>query len=127
AHTIYILSLSSYAALHHTQYTTHSSFFFQAEYGIRDPNVTGVQKCALPILHHRTGGHPSAAFVSGQEMERRCSLYPDFWRQPVPGNVWPVPPDRCSKLYCSSHRWYPAKVYAQCGYGIFRCDNNNGQ
>ena len=51
-----------------------------------------------------------------------------FWRQPVPWKMfWPVPPDRCSKLYCSSHRWYPAKVYAQCGYGIFRCDNNNGQ
>src|SRR5574342_1123584 len=24
-------------------------FFFQAEYGIRDPVVTGVQTCALPI------------------------------------------------------------------------------
>src|SRR5699024_12150443 len=27
-----------------------SSFFFQAEDGIRDRNVTGVQTCALPIL-----------------------------------------------------------------------------
>src|SRR5699024_12008828 len=26
------------------------SFFFQAEDGIRDRNVTGVQTCALPIL-----------------------------------------------------------------------------
>src|SRR5207247_5510684 len=26
-------------------------FFFQAEDGIRDPLVTGVQTCALPILH----------------------------------------------------------------------------
>src|SRR5207249_6275747 len=26
-------------------------FFFQAEDGIRDRNVTGVQTCALPILH----------------------------------------------------------------------------
>src|SRR5699024_11900868 len=32
------------------------SFFFQAEDGIRDRNVTGVQTCALPILHfgHQT-------------------------------------------------------------------------
>src|SRR5688572_33417160 len=29
-------------------------FFFQAEDGIRDLTVTGVQTCALPIL----GGHP---------------------------------------------------------------------
>src|SRR5699024_10489821 len=27
-------------------------FFFQAEDGIRDRNVTGVQTCALPILIH---------------------------------------------------------------------------
>src|SRR5256884_1634717 len=29
-------------------------FFFQAEDGIRDVAVTGVQTCALPISHHRT-------------------------------------------------------------------------
>src|SRR2546427_8828362 len=32
-------------------------FFFQAEDGIRDLTVTGVQTCALPIcLHHRLPG-----------------------------------------------------------------------
>src|SRR5438105_15694297 len=30
-------------------------FFFQAEDGIRDPLVTGVQTCALPILHYSPG------------------------------------------------------------------------
>src|SRR5699024_12368907 len=30
-------------------------FFFQAEDGIRDRNVTGVQTCALPIYHPRCG------------------------------------------------------------------------
>src|SRR5699024_11701085 len=30
--------------------TPSDSFFFQAEDGIRDRNVTGVQTCALPIL-----------------------------------------------------------------------------
>src|SRR5207249_5615329 len=29
-------------------------FFFQAEDGIRDRNVTGVQTCALPIYHLRS-------------------------------------------------------------------------
>src|SRR5207249_8463858 len=36
-------------------------FFFQAEDGIRDRNVTGVQTCALPISgrrHHRGGRAP---------------------------------------------------------------------
>src|SRR2546427_1344013 len=31
-------------------------FFFQAEDGIRDLTVTGVQTCALPISHGRGGG-----------------------------------------------------------------------
>src|SRR6266513_3980431 len=31
-------------------------FFFQAEGGIRDRNVTGVQTCALPILGKETRG-----------------------------------------------------------------------
>src|SRR2546430_6514574 len=30
-------------------------FFFQAEDGIRDLTVTGVQTCALPILNHGQG------------------------------------------------------------------------
>src|SRR2546430_6386175 len=31
------------------QYTSHPAIFFQAEDGIRDLTVTGVQTCALPI------------------------------------------------------------------------------
>src|SRR5438132_1034812 len=34
---------------------TFSSFFFQAEDGIRDHCVTGVQTCALPIWRRRSG------------------------------------------------------------------------
>src|SRR3712207_8970775 len=34
--------------------TTNGSFFFQAEDGIRDIGVTGVQTCALPISRRRT-------------------------------------------------------------------------
>src|SRR5256885_5819272 len=33
----------------------HVFFFFQAEDGIRDYKVTGVQTCALPICHTRSG------------------------------------------------------------------------
>src|SRR5437762_13700315 len=34
-------------------------FFFQAEDGIRDTSVTGVQTCALPILRARPTGRGS--------------------------------------------------------------------
>src|SRR6202158_70842 len=36
-------------------------FFFQAEDGIRDPVVTGVQTCALPIW---IGSRPSSSLIS---------------------------------------------------------------
>src|SRR5690606_40266051 len=35
------------------------SFFFQAEDGIRDFHVTGVQTCALPIYHRAGVGRPA--------------------------------------------------------------------
>src|SRR5256886_6414616 len=37
-------------------------FFFQAEDGIRDLTVTGVQTCALPISSRRSVGSPPEAF-----------------------------------------------------------------
>src|SRR5437016_9872737 len=39
-------------------------FFFQAEDGIRDWSVTGVQTCALPIYACRGGGRGGAAGLS---------------------------------------------------------------
>src|SRR5438093_12945078 len=36
-------------------------FFFQAEDGIRDWSVTGVQTCALPISHRGPGRHRQPA------------------------------------------------------------------
>src|SRR6266852_5896066 len=36
-----------------------SLFFFQADDGIRDATVTGVQTCALPISHRRRAGCPA--------------------------------------------------------------------
>src|SRR5699024_11574488 len=45
-------------------------FFFQAEDGIRDRNVTGVQTCALPIfpaLEHDCAGRRGVAHVRAQE------------------------------------------------------------
>src|SRR5690625_7695642 len=59
------------------------SFFFQAEDGIRDGHVTGVQTCALPIS-------PWAS-----EPRRRCS---GIWAS---SGTWP-PPARRSWPSCGS-------------------------
>src|SRR5207249_6886916 len=42
-------------------------FFFQAEDGIRDRNVTGVQTCALPICWHDSREIPGVTY-SAQEV-----------------------------------------------------------
>src|SRR5437868_15183077 len=70
-------------------------FFFQAEDGIRDRNVTGVQTCALPILHahplevrniadeirargrqHRVRVHALESVSASRELAERCGVKP---------------------------------------------------
>src|SRR6266536_4294947 len=53
---------------------THLYFFFQAEDGIRDPLVTGVQTCALPISGCRArDGRESPARGEKRRPARRDS------------------------------------------------------
>src|SRR5690625_7316839 len=55
-------------------------FFFQAEDGIRDGHVTGVQTCALPISRSGTAaaaavpdrGHSAGATATGPHRRRCC-------------------------------------------------------
>src|SRR5437870_7536399 len=47
------LSYNHYYYYHHYLYIFCFFFFFQAEDGIRDGHVTGVQTCALPICSRR--------------------------------------------------------------------------
>src|SRR5207249_5368486 len=47
----------------------HLIFFFQAEDGIRDRNVTGVQTCALPICEGLAGADPIALGHAVEEAE----------------------------------------------------------
>src|SRR3712207_5550418 len=49
-------------------------FFFQAEDGIRDIGVTGVQTCALPILS-RAGRGPPAPSRPGRQADTGSSSY----------------------------------------------------
>src|SRR5207253_5202688 len=44
-------------------------FFFQAEDGIRDGHVTGVQTCALPISLDQVGGLDEAFFHFCEDMD----------------------------------------------------------
>src|SRR2546429_8060461 len=49
-------------------------FFFQAEDGIRDVAVTGVQTCALPILFPRRGRNPRLDLAATLQTGRRALL-----------------------------------------------------
>src|SRR5437868_15479301 len=46
-------------------------FFFQAEDGIRDRNVTGVQTCALPICADGRGGRWGNATLVALRLQRK--------------------------------------------------------
>src|SRR5882762_11589347 len=51
-------------------------FFFQAEDGIRDSSVTGVQTCALPILAHRDSVNSlSCTIVTSLPIRRKTSRH----------------------------------------------------
>src|SRR6266536_5606534 len=76
-------------------------FFFQAEDGIRDPLVTGVQTCALPIY-----------FVQ-RVAEVRTGLAPD-----TPVEVWFQDEMRIGQKYKLTYRWArkgsrPRAIYDQ--------------
>src|SRR5205823_8778187 len=57
-------------------------FFFQAEDGIRDKLVTGVQTCALPISGDDVVWDPSRR---GLVIARRESLHMTLWRTTLEG------------------------------------------
>src|SRR5437868_10150987 len=56
-------------------------FFFQAEDGIRDRNVTGVQTCALPILKSRGRGRGGGRVAPGRRLQARGRRL--YERQPL--------------------------------------------
>src|SRR5699024_11678376 len=72
-----------------------SLFFFQAEDGIRDRNVTGVQTCALPILKPGERMAPfsercsisGGSSATGQTLLIRPSAITTAWSS---RNSWPV-------------------------------------
>src|SRR2546422_8238474 len=75
--------------------TSSLFFFFQAEDGIRDVAVTGVQTCALPIfaessraavmVHPNTGNNTSPSSIATadtrEEISTAISASADTWRE----------------------------------------------
>src|SRR2546430_5737291 len=63
-------------------------FFFQAEDGIRDLTVTGVQTCALPILWMPTGS--TATWARSWKFTRSCpAASTSCWSGSWPGSELP--------------------------------------
>src|SRR5207237_7846039 len=62
--------------------TTMFFFFFQAEDGIRDSSVTGVQTCALPICLTKDPSYPGIADDYRRTLKIFESLKPDVWLTP---------------------------------------------
>src|SRR5947209_10814318 len=58
-------------------------FFFQAEDGIRDIGVTGVQTCALPIWSTRRATSPSSTASTARSASTRPGASRSAWRRPA--------------------------------------------
>src|SRR5579885_214867 len=54
--------------------------FFQAEDGIRDRNVTGVQTCALPIFHRGPRKHDRRSSDQDSRLAHQQAECPGRWR-----------------------------------------------
>src|SRR6266446_8879777 len=72
---------------------SHSRFFFQAEDGIRDYKVTGVQTCALPIFQrHQCCTRPPTATQSSKLPAGPSSSCMPYWPWIITGGLMmPVP------------------------------------
>src|SRR5229473_1978520 len=59
--------------------TFRHAFFFQAEDGIRDKLVTGVQTCALPISSCQPGDRACAVYSNGTFEPGRPRMWRAWW------------------------------------------------
>ena len=84
-------------------------FFFQAEDGIRDDLVTGVQTCALPILQQG-----DKTFFVSKSFETYGGLTPLTSGISIPSFVvlrCPAAAQRCLKVYKIQQRGYPREIF----------------
>src|SRR2546430_8516979 len=86
-------------------------FFFQAEDGIRDLTVTGVQTCALPISGDDVVVEPDEPFQDGEHEHQRVLGHGDRVGAPVVGDGYPRLPCR---LYIDAVRSEERRVGKEC-------------
>src|SRR5207253_7408272 len=80
-------------------------FFFQAEDGIRDGHVTGVQTCALPIWSGAAASCRRAPCAPSRPAERPARA-PGWWTAPPRArpSARPAPPPRRARRTRSEER-----------------------
>src|SRR5438876_4095891 len=79
-------------------------FFFQAEDGIRDGRVTGVQTCALPIYYRRAAGAAVVHRFGGARNARRDGARNSRGRLTARGRSKPTKnPGHGEKSWCDFH------------------------
>src|SRR2546422_5733638 len=93
-------------------------FFFQAEDGIRDVAVTGVQTCALPIYVRQSGGRSADART--QAVTGAPS--PPIWGEPIRGSSLDA---KCSATDRKSTRLNSSHGYIS--YAVFCLKKKNKQ
>src|SRR5258707_2704952 len=92
----------------------HCFFFFQAEDGIRDIGVTGVQTCALPILFFSRGHGPRSNASRAAPAARSMSA---AWASATLKNSSSVPESMTSILAAEdgvTHRSEERRVGKEC-------------
>src|SRR5688500_20321346 len=87
-------------------------FFFQAEDGIRDYKVTGVQTCALPILKSST--NRPAAILSAVLIAMVSTCCRTSGAQRTPGIVQPGAPGESSRTITADKRSEERRVGKEC-------------
>src|SRR5256885_4707743 len=89
---IYLRCYLNIESFRSVDYVAHNIFFFfQAEDGIRDYKVTGVQTCALPISTSTSRGRESPpACRSGTLVPGGREPMPDTAKVPIPADRDPV-------------------------------------
>src|SRR3712207_8478344 len=93
--------------------SSYMFFFFQAEDGIRDIGVTGVQTCALPIYAIARLDFPGKRLILSTALA--VAIFPvisivtplfNLWRQVGLYDTWPRSEERRVGKECRS-RWSP--------------------
>src|SRR5207249_6046974 len=87
-------------------------FFFQAEDGIRDRNVTGVQTCALPIFERPEAAPPRSAMTRASLNDRREPAAERMFVRIA--TCMPMNPDSAEKVAPSAKRSEERRVGKEC-------------